>query len=402
MSNKYLPHATTQVTDTRGAGTPLRMPPLALYVHIPWCVRKCPYCDFNSHAVTDTIPEVDYVRALLADLDYDLPQVANREVSTIFFGGGTPSLFAAESVTAILAGVRARVAVTEDAEITLEANPGTAEAGKFQGFLRAGINRLSIGVQSFDAGKLEVLGRIHNGREASAAVAMAKAAGFQRVNVDVMYGLPAQTPVQALADLHAALALEPGHISWYQLAVEPHTAFHESPPLLPDDDTVFAMQEAGQTLLARYGYHRYEVSAYARDGHQCRHNLNYWRFGDYLGIGAGAHGKLTDAAQGSLTRLWKVKHPQAYLGGAGSRAAYGGIGTIPESARILEFLMNALRLRAGFAVALFEQRTGLPLTCIALTLERCYTDGLLEHTDGHIRCTPHGYLHLNALLRRFL
>lgn len=376
----------------------LQTPPLSLYIHIPWCVRKCPYCDFNSHAQRGALPESAYVRALLTDLAQDLPWVEGRTVQSVFFGGGTPSLFAPESIARILEGVRARIDLAVEAEITLEANPGTAEAGRFAGFRQAGINRLSLGVQSFDAARLRALGRIHGGDEALAAIDMARQAGFGRINLDLMYGLPGQTPEGGLNDLHTALAADPGHLSWYQLGIEPHTAFHESPPELPPEDCIAELQQAGQELLLAHGYRQYEVSAYAAAGQACRHNRNYWEYGDYLGIGAGAHGKLTDAAAGRIRRMRKPSHPARYLAAAGAAE----LSEVSLAERPLEFLMNALRLVEGFAEHRFEERTGLPLGVIEPLLADAVGEGLLEWCDGRVRASPRGHMFLNRLLERFV
>ena len=294
------------------------MPPpsLSLYVHLPWCVKKCPYCDFNSHGLKGTLPEAAYVDALLRDLDQDLPRVAGRRIETVFFGGGTPSLFSAAAIARFLDGALRRLPFAADAEVTLEANPGTVERGRFAEYRAAGVTRLSIGVQSFDPAALKVLGRIHSSTEAVTAAEEAHAAGLANFNLDLMYALPGQSLEGALDDVARAATLKPAHISHYQLTLEPNTLFHAHPPTLPDEDTAWAMQEACQGALAERGYKQYEVSAYAQAGRECRHNLNYWRFGDYLGLGAGAHGKLTDAS-GRVTRIWKVKHPETYLRGAG-------------------------------------------------------------------------------------
>jgi putative oxygen-independent coproporphyrinogen III oxidase len=375
--------------------------PLSLYIHVPWCVRKCPYCDFNSHAAESTLPERDYVAALLADLDGEAAAVRGRTVETIFIGGGTPSLFSPEAIAALLAGVRVRVAVAGDAEITLEANPGTAESGKFLGFRAAGVNRLSIGVQSFESAHLSRLGRIHGREEALKAADMAQAAGFRNFNLDLMFGLPDQTPAQALADVRTAIGLEPAHISFYQLTLEPNTVFHKYPPRLPEDDRIWAMQQDCQALLAERGYLQYEVSAYAREGFRCRHNLNYWRFGDYLGIGAGAHGKLTDAA-GTVTRTFKIKHPRHYLEARGRPERQGGREVVTVADLPFEFLMNHLRLREGFAEPAFAERTGLPLETLEPELSECLADGWLERREGRIRCTATGFDFLDNVLQRFL
>ena len=378
------------------------IPPLSLYIHIPWCVRKCPYCDFNSHAAAAALPERAYTGALLVDLEQELPYVAGRAVETIFIGGGTPSLFGAEAIAGLLDGVRARIEVAADAEITLEANPGTAESGKFRGFRDAGVNRLSIGIQSFDPEHLRVLGRIHGREEALRAAAMAREAGFANFNLDLMFGLPGQTEARALADIRAALALEPTHLSFYQLTLEPNTWFHKYPPRLPEDDAIWAIQRSCQALLAEHGYRQYEVSAYALEGQRCRHNLNYWRFGDYLGIGAGAHGKITDAATGAVTRTWKIKHPQHYLDATGQPERQGGRETVAVDALPFEFLMNALRLREGFPEALFADRAGLALATLEPELTACLDEGWLERRGGFIRCTDTGYDFLDNVLQRFL
>lgn len=377
-------------------------PPLSLYIHIPWCVRKCPYCDFNSHAAADGWPERAYIDALLLDLEAELPAVTGRAVATIFIGGGTPSLFSAEGIARLLDGVRARVVLAPDAEITLEANPGTAESGKFRGFRQAGVNRLSLGIQSFDPNHLRALGRIHGREEALAAAELARAAGFSNFNLDLMFGLPEQTEAEALADIHTALALAPTHLSFYQLTLEPNTVFHKYPPRLPEDDDIWTIQRACQSALAGRGYRQYEVSAYAREGWRCRHNLNYWRFGDYLGIGAGAHGKITDPATGTVTRTWKIKHPQHYLDAGGQPGLQGGRATVATEALPFEFLMNALRLKEGFPEPLFAERTGLPLDALAPELCHCLDEGLLERQGGHIRCTDLGFNFLDNILQRFL
>ncbi len=376
------------------------LPPLSLYVHLPWCARKCPYCDFNSHAARTEIPEADYVAALIADLEHDLPRVWGRPVRSIFIGGGTPSLFSPEAIERLLAAVHARLAVMPDAEITLEANPGTVELERFRGYRAAGVNRLSIGIQSFDDDKLKALGRIHGRAEALAAAEAAHAAGLENFNLDLMFGLPGQTVEQALADVRMASAQQPAHLSIYQLTIEPNTLFHARPPTLPDDDTLWAMQEQLQALLAANGYQQYEVSAYARAGRECRHNLNYWRFGDYLGLGAGAHAKITDAE--GVTRLWKVKQPEAYLGTAGTGQATGGIQARTPEDVAFEFMLNALRLTEGFPAALFEERTGLPLDTIEPALRVAKTKGLIARGTEVIRPTETGRRLLNDLLQLFL
>ena len=374
--------------------------PLALYVHFPWCVRKCPYCDFNSHALRGEVPEHEYVDALLRDLDFELREAEPRPLRSIFCGGGTPSLFSAAAVGRLLEGLAARLRFAADIEITLEANPGTADADHFRGYRAAGVNRLSIGVQSFDAARLRALGRIHGPEEARRAVTLARQAGFDNINLDLMYALPQQTPGQAEADLRAALALAPEHLSYYHLTLEPNTEFHARPPPLPDADAAWAMQESAQALLAQQGYVQYEVSAYARAGRQCRHNLNYWQYGDYLGIGAGAHGKRS-AAQG-ITRRARTKHPRTYLAAAGTRDAIQEEQRIAAPELPFEYAMNALRLNAGFALQAFEQRTGLPATALDLPLAAADREGLIERDGGHVRASARGRAYLNRLTALFL
>ena len=376
--------------------------PLALYVHIPWCARKCPYCDFNSHEAREPLPERAYVDALLADLEQDLPRVWGRRIDSLFIGGGTPSLFSAEALDRLLSGLRARLPLRPDLEITLEANPGTVERSKFAEFHEVGINRLSIGVQSFDDGHLHALGRIHDRRAAIAAAEAAHAAGLDNFNLDLMFGLPGQTVEQALSDIACALALQPAHLSYYQLTLEPNTRFYRSPPLLPDDETIDVIQERAQEELARHGYPRYEVSAYARADRRCRHNLNYWEFGDYLGIGAGAHGKLTDPATEQIQRLWKVKHPRDYLARAGTPAGVGGDAPVREAELPLEFLMNALRLVEGVPAALFGERAGLPLAALEPGWSQARTRGLLESDPERLQASELGLRFLNDLLQAFI
>ena len=490
------------------------LPPLSLYVHFPWCVRKCPYCDFNSHAVRGEVPEARYIDALLADLEADLPRVWGRPVRSIFLGGGTPSLFSPEAIEQLLAGIRARVTLAPEAEITLEANPGTvaaparpapathmdvqvsrddcmdaggratpgavAEAGsrerpafahpcaaeteRFRGYRAAGVNRLSIGIQSFDPEQLQKLGRIHGRDEALAAAQAARTAGFDNFNLDLMFGLPQQTLDEALADVRTALALQPAHLSVYQLTLEPNTLFHAQPPALPDDDEIAAMQEALQAELAAADFVQYEVSAYTRAapepkyrdahgrasvaggtmpgttdthgrgrktapafvqrrrpqsltasrsalppsmavagaaaGRRCRHNLNYWQFGDYLGIGAGAHAKITDAE--GVTRLWKVKQPRDYLETAGTPAGLGGEQRPGRDDVAFEFMLNALRLTEGVPAMLFSERTGLDLSCMQKPLTQAMARGLLDPGHEHFRPTPLGRRFLNELVALFL
>ena len=397
------------------------LPPLSLYIHIPWCVRKCPYCDFNSHEARAPIPEPSYIDALIADLEAALPLVRGRKACTVFFGGGTPSVFAADGIERILAAVRARVPLASDAEITLEANPGTSEVEKFRAFRAAGINRLSIGIQSFNPRHLKALGRIHDGGEARAAIEIARQ-NFDNFNLDLMYGLPQQSVDEARADIETALSFAPPHLSAYHLTLEPNTYFHRYPPPLPDDDTTAEMQEAIDRTLETAGYEHYEVSAYARQGVStartdandvsrltphasrlttaCRHNLNYWMFGDYLGIGAGAHSKLSFADR--IVRQMRYKQPAQYM----ERAAAGG--AIQEQHDVaanevgFEFMMNALRLNKGFSATLFEERTGMPLAAVLKELDAAERRGLITRDLQRISPTERGRRFLNDLLQLFL
>jgi len=377
-------------------------PPLALYIHIPWCVRKCPYCDFNSHAMRGDIPEQAYVDALVADLEQHLPDVWGRVVESIFIGGGTPSLFSPQAIERLLAAIRARITLKPDAEVTLEANPGTVDRERYAGYRCAGINRLSLGIQSFDDGLLDSIGRIHDGREALSAVAAAQHAGFGNINLDLMFGLPGQTLAQALDDLRTAAGLHPAHISWYELTIEPNTWFHRHPPPQPGDALLWEMQAAGRELLAASGYARYEVSAYALPGSECRHNLNYWQFGDYLGIGAGAHGKLTAASSQAITRVAKTRHPRSYLASAHTTGRIDSVTVLSPADAVLEYAMNALRLDRGFTTAGFTAATGLPATAIALPVRRAVDRGLLQAAGNVIRATEDGQRYLNELLQLWM
>ena len=380
--------------------------PLSLYVHIPWCVKKCPYCDFNSHAQGGALPVDDYVAALLADLDRDLARfgdaIAARPIHSVFFGGGTPSLFAPDAIARILDGVAARIALPRDAEVTLETNPGTVEHGRFDGYLAAGVNRISFGVQSFDDDKLRRLGRIHGAGEAETAIRSAQDAGVDNINLDLMYALPEQTLDGALADVERAVALRPTHVSHYQLTLEPNTLFAAKPPKLPDDDSAWDMQEACQAALAEAGYAQYEVSAYARDGRACEHNLNYWRFGDYLGIGAGAHGKLTDARAKRIVRTAKVKLPRSYLDRAAHDEAFGSIADVTSTDLPFEFMMNALRLADGVDASAFHARTGLDDDAIAARLRDARTRGWLVDDPSRFKATELGQRWLNDVIELFL
>jgi oxygen-independent coproporphyrinogen-3 oxidase len=377
----------------------LSLPPLGLYVHLPWCERKCPYCDFNSHAIGEGAPFADYTARLLEDLAQERPWIEGREIGTVFFGGGTPSLFPGACIAALLQGIRDRLDLAAGAEVTLEANPGSAEAAKFRELREAGVNRLSIGVQSFDDRALGVLGRVHDAREAHCAIEQAQAAGFAEINIDLMHGLPGQDAIAARRDLELALAHETTHLSWYQLTIEPNTRFHSAPPSLPTEEQLEEIQAQGEQLLAQAGLSQYEVSAYSRPGHSCRHNLNYWRFGDYLGIGAGAHGKLSRVQDGAVLRTSRTRSPRDYL--AGDVATVRQVRAVAEAELPLEFLMNALRLRSGTTVEHFESRTGIDFERIAPGVERLRAAGLLEAEPALLRATATGYRFLDSVLAEF-
>ncbi|MGB5249757.1 MAG: radical SAM family heme chaperone HemW [Gammaproteobacteria bacterium] len=379
--------------------------PLSLYVHLPWCVKKCPYCDFNSHALGDALPEARYLDALSDDLHGELKRADGRTVDSIFFGGGTPSLFSADAIGRVIDTVDRHGMLASDAEITLEANPGTVERGRFAGFASAGVNRISLGAQSFDPGQLAALGRIHSDADIWLALDELDAAGISNFNLDLMYGLPGQDVAGAMADLEQAISAGPSHISHYQLTIEPNTLFHARPPALPDEDCVADAEIACAKRLAAAGYQRYEVSAYARDQLACRHNINYWSFGDYLGAGAGAHGKLTTrhSAGAGLTvkRRWKLRHPSAYMSASGQRL--DGEATISGPQLRFEFMLNALRLTAGFHERQFEQRTGLPISDLRSELTKLELEGLMEtDQNGGWRGTRRGMRFLNDLQARFL
>ena len=381
-------------------------PPLSLYIHIPWCVKKCPYCDFNSHAQNGALPVDAYVEALLADLDRDLRDfgdaIASRPLHSVFFGGGTPSLFAPDAIARILDGVAERIAMPRDIEITLETNPGTVEHGRFDGYLAAGVNRLSFGVQSFDDDKLRRLGRIHSAADAERAMRDAREAGYANFNLDLMYALPQQTLEGALDDIERALALQPAHVSHYQLTLEPNTLFAAKPPKLPDEDSAWDMQEACQQRLAEAGYAQYEVSAYARDGLRSVHNVNYWTFGDYLGIGAGAHGKLSDAASGRIVRTSKFKLPRSYLEHAARGDALGLPSEVPARDRPFEFMMNALRLNEGVARSLFDERCGVATDALHERVQAAHARGWLERDPARFAPTVLGRRYLNDVIALFL
>jgi oxygen-independent coproporphyrinogen-3 oxidase len=376
------------------------LPPLSLYIHIPWCIKKCPYCDFNSHAAKADLPETAYVDALLADLARDVRRYQiDRPIATIFIGGGTPSLFSAAAIDRLLQGIARQVTLERNAEITLEANPGTFESEKFRDFRLLGINRLSIGIQSFHDEPLRRLGRVHSSGEAVAAVDIAHRAGFDNINLDLMFGLPEATPDTSRTDVATAVGLQPAHISLYQLTLEPNTYFHKFPPTLPGDEIVFETQRICQGILADHGYRQYEISAYSLDGRQCRHNLNYWQFGDYLGIGAGAHGKLSLALPGRILRTVKPRHPEQYLKTAGDDAIETVIA--PQDLP-LEFAMNQLRLKQGFSANAFRSATGLPLAALEPGLNSNLKQRLLIEENERYHCSDLGWNFLDTVLQRFV
>ncbi|PHM33514.1 radical SAM family heme chaperone HemW [Xenorhabdus innexi] len=375
----------------------LKLPPLSLYIHIPWCVQKCPYCDFNSHALKGDVPHQEYVEHLLTDLRNDLLMVEGREVSTIFIGGGTPSLLSAEGMQRLLDGVRELLPLSPQAEITMEANPGTVEADRFSAYQKAGINRISIGVQSFGSDKLIRLGRIHGPEEAKRAAQLADGLGLRSFNLDLMHGLPNQTLDEALNDLRQAIELSPPHLSWYQLTIEPNTSFGSRPPVLPDDDALWDIFSQGHQLLTKAGYQQYETSAYAKQGYQCQHNLNYWRFGDYLGIGCGAHGKIS-FEDGRILRTVKTKHPRGYMQGR----YLDQQNQVDHDDRPFEFFMNRFRLLEAMPRKDFSDFTGLPENAIRPQLDKALAKGYITESDTHWQITKHGKLFLNSLLELFL
>lgn len=390
----------------------LLLPPLSLYIHIPWCIRKCPYCDFNSHQANDDIPEADYVAALRFDLQQDRTLAQGRKLTSIFFGGGTPSMLSAQAIGQILKDAEHIIGFEPDIEITLEANPGTFEQEKFSGFRAAGVNRLSIGIQSFNDHQLKLLGRVHGRDEALRAVGVARNAGFDNINLDLMHGLPEQLVADAKADLQQAMDLAPEHLSWYQLTIEQNTAFYSAPPILPEEEILADIQDVGIELLASVGYKQYEISAYARDKKCARHNLNYWEFGDYLGIGAGAHGKITFPAENKILRLWKTRLPKHYLDAASSQKISlnlnghqnvfgGGSDLLLPGGLPLEFMMNALRLNDGVPKIYFEQRTGLDLALIANQCDELVAKGLLMDDEKTLCTTALGQRFLNRVVGHF-
>jgi oxygen-independent coproporphyrinogen-3 oxidase len=375
------------------------MPPLSLYLHIPWCLKKCPYCDFNSHEKREDVPEAEYVDALVADLEATLPKVWGRRIGTIFIGGGTPSLFSPQAIDRLLTAVRTRIGVDPEAEITMEANPGTFERERFRGYREAGVNRLSVGVQSFDDARLAAIGRVHGADEARRALDAAVAI-FPTVNADLMYALPGQDLEGALRDVREAIALGPAHVSAYHLTLEPDTHFHRFPPALPDEDLAADMQDAIERELSGAGYGHYETSAFAKHGHRARHNLNYWTFGDYIGLGAGAHAKIS--FRDRITREQRIRKPVSYMRAAIESNAIDAAHEVEEAELPFEFMLNALRLVDGFALDLFTQRTGSPVTMITGELDRAQNEGLVERDHAHVRPTARGRRFLNELMQRFL
>ncbi len=370
-------------------------PPLSLYIHIPWCIQKCPYCDFNSHQIKNYLPEEEYISALLFDLEQDLSKITGRNINSIFIGGGTPSVFSTKAIAKLLAAIKTKLPIIKNAEITMEVNPGTVN--RLQGFYAAGVNRLSLGVQSFNDGFLQKLGRIHGRTEAIQAIKIATQVGFNNINLDLMFGLPGQTVTDALADLRTAITYQPAHLSWYQLTIEANTSFYHQPPKnLPDDDLLWEIQTAGQSYLSEQGYSQYEISAYAKSGRECQHNLNYWKFGDYLGIGAGAHSKITNAT--TITRFSKQNNPNAYL----QTRSIIEPKILTNEDIVLEFMMNALRLLDGFTEAEFIKNTGLHIDYIEKPLQQAYAKGWLQQNKQHIFPTKIGINLLNNVLELFM
>ncbi|MBP7370839.1 MAG: radical SAM family heme chaperone HemW [Arenimonas sp.] len=381
----------------------LMPPPLALYIHIPWCVRKCPYCDFNSHEQKNELPIADYIAALTRDLEQDLPLVWGRTIHSVFFGGGTPSLFSGAAIGEILSMANSRLRFAPNCEISMECNPGTVEHDRFENYLSAGVNRLSFGVQSFDDGCLDRLGRIHNAEKAREAVLKAQDAGFDNINLDLMYALPEQTLAMALIDVERAIALSPQHLSHYQLTLEPNTLFAAKPPSgLPEMDDAWDMQEQCIARMAEHGYAQYEVSAYAKAGKRCQHNLNYWQYGDYLGIGAGAHGKISSGASGDILRRWKPKNPREYIANAGTPQGIGGDETIALNSRPFDYMLNALRLVDGFSLNDFEYRTGLSRKSIAPELHKAFAEQWLSQNGDWVKPTELGMRFANDVMALFL
>ncbi len=380
----------------------LKNPPLSLYVHMPWCVRKCPYCDFNSHAAPENLPAADYIRALVADLEQDLPLVWGRPVQSIYFGGGTPSLFSADHIAEFLSAARARLDLRPDIEITLEANPGTIEHDSFTAYAQAGINRVSLGVQSFDDDVLRRIGRIHGRQEIDQSLQLLKSAGISNFNIDLMYALPGQSPAQSRRDIELAISAGPAHISFYQLTIEPNTAFAAQPPTLPVDDVAWDMQQTGMDLLEAVAWEQYEISAFAQAGRQSRHNMNYWRYGDFLAIGAGAHGKITLPAQNTVQRYAKHRHPKRYLQAVESGDWLAQKSVLSNRERVFEFFLNQLRLKQGVYIDDFSPRTGLPWQQVESRVQQAIDKGLLEICQERLRPTGLGWKFVNDIQQMFL
>ncbi|WP_299876301.1 radical SAM family heme chaperone HemW [uncultured Cocleimonas sp.] len=375
--------------------------PLSLYIHIPWCVKKCPYCDFNSHQAKGEIPEEQYTQSLISDLEAELPEIWGRSIESIFIGGGTPSLYSANAMDRLLSSMRERLTIRPNTEITMEANPGTFEQERFSAYRETGINRLSIGIQSFNDKHLKALGRIHGADEAQKSTKIAKQAGFDNFNLDIMYGLPEQTIDQAIADLKQAIDANPTHISWYQLTIEENTLFHHSPPVTPNDEILWEMQQQGQKLLADAGYYQYEVSAYAKEGKQCRHNLNYWQFGDYLGIGAGAHGKIS-MPDGEIKRHTKYRHPEKYMDEGINGKARSSEKKLATEDLDFEFMLNAARLKEGFTKELFEARTLLSFSNVEEKLNTLIEKELIEYDNEKYKPTDKGWHFVNDIVNSFI
>ena len=378
-------------------------PPLSLYIHFPWCIRKCHYCDFNSHALTEnSAPGDEYIDALISDLEFELPRIWGRRVTSVFLGGGTPNLFPVAAVSRLLSTLRSHLNLAPGCEITLEANPGAVEASHFQDYRDAGINRLSLGIQTFADPVLGRLGRLHNGEQAIFAIELARQAGFDDINLDIMYGLPGQTVDDAIQDLEIATGFNTSHLSWYQLTIEPNTAFYSSPPALPDDDSIWSMQEEGIRYLNGHGFQQYEVSAYARNNRYCVHNMNYWQFGDYLGIGAGAHGKISNCEIGVINRFARHRIPASYMQRSGKPDVIVSEKLLSKEDTVLEFMMNAMRLNEGAPVELFRMHTGLPIDAAETKLQQAKERELIEFNSIHIKPTERGRRYLNDLLQIFL
>ncbi|MGC1854979.1 MAG: radical SAM family heme chaperone HemW [Candidatus Aquirickettsiella sp.] len=378
----------------------LTLPPLSLYIHFPWCIRKCPYCDFNSHTLLSELPEKNYIDALIVDLEQDLENLQHRPIISIFMGGGTPSLFSCDTLNYLLVELAKRLEFSDAIEITLEANPGTVDYQRFNGYREAGINRLSLGIQSFSTEKLKILGRIHDGNEAIKAVSAAKTAGFTNINLDLMHGLPQQNIKEGLQDLQIAFSLEPTHISWYQLTIEPNTEFYQRPPQLPLEETLGELQERGEAILKQKAYKHYEISAFSKDGYHCIHNRNYWQFGDYIGIGAGAHSKITDTKKKTIRRAWKQKNPKTYLAQKNHFLVEEKFILVEDLP--FEFMLNALRLYQKIPAELFQQRTGLSFSHIQPILHKAQQQGLLTYDALAMETTEFGKRFYNNLLGLFM